>query len=377
MHNTSLFPFRRPAFFDAPRVPVIASTGNRNFVSLISSSYYVMVCILFPSRLAAGLRNSGTRYAPPLLFIHEQGSKDQSDMSSSQPQPLPKAVVFATSGLGGMAGWTIIHPANTTAVRWNLASMQGEQFSFGSMIKKNGWGSLYDGLSAGILRQVFYATSRFGLFETFRDKLHEYRGKTDFASRVGVGAITGGMAAYISCPMEVAVVRMSNDKTLPEAQRRNYKGVVDTASRVVKEEGVGAFWRGSAPFVQRAMMVGVFQVATLDQFKEMYVDRLNQKKNSISNVFCAAMTSGLLYSLATMPLEAAKNRMAFQTPDQATGKLPYTGSLQTIRKVAAEESFLALYNGFLPYYLRCGGHTVCMFIFVQIFRDQYSKNLVG
>ena len=89
------------------------------------------------------------------------------------------------------------------------------------------------------------------------------------------------------------------------------------------------------------------------------------------------MTSGLLYSLATMPLEAAKNRMAFQTPDQATGKLPYTGSLQTIRKVAAEESFLALYNGFLPYYLRCGGHTVCMFIFVQIFRDQYSKNLVG
>ena len=76
-------------------------------------------------------------------------------------------------------------------------------------------------------------------------------------------------------------------------------------------------------------------------------------------------------------LRVSTRTAAFQTPDQATGKLPYTGSLQTIRKVAAEESFLALYNGFLPYYLRCGGHTVCMFIFVQIFRDQYSKNLVG
>ena len=38
-------------------------------------------------------------------------------------------------------------------------------------------------LAAGVWRQVFYATSRFGLFETCRDKLHEIRGKTDFAGR--------------------------------------------------------------------------------------------------------------------------------------------------------------------------------------------------
>lgn len=68
-------------------------------------------------------------------------------------------------------------------MRWNLASMQGKAFSFGGMVKESGLMSLYDGLGAGIWRQVFYATSRFGLFETFRDKLHEIRGHTDFASR--------------------------------------------------------------------------------------------------------------------------------------------------------------------------------------------------
>eukprot|EP00568_Trieres_chinensis_P011307 CAMPEP_0183300584 /NCGR_PEP_ID=MMETSP0160_2-20130417/6959_1 /TAXON_ID=2839 ORGANISM="Odontella Sinensis, Strain Grunow 1884" /NCGR_SAMPLE_ID=MMETSP0160_2 /ASSEMBLY_ACC=CAM_ASM_000250 /LENGTH=313 /DNA_ID=CAMNT_0025463025 /DNA_START=97 /DNA_END=1038 /DNA_ORIENTATION=- len=296
--------------------------------------------------------------------------------TKAAPPALSKPVIFATSGIGGCAGWAIVHPANTIAVRWNLASMQGKKFSFGGMIKESGWMSVYDGLSAGLLRQVFYASSRFGLFETFRDKLHEYRGKTDFASRVGIGAITGGMAAYISCPMEVAVVRMSNDSTLPVNERRNYKGVVDTATRIVKEEGVTAFWRGSTPFVQRAMMVGVFQVATLDQFKLMYADFLGQKKNSIPNVFCAAMTSGLLYSLATMPLEASKNRMASQKADAVTGKLPYKSTLQTLRKVSAEEGFFALYNGFLPYYLRCGGHTVSMFIFVQLIRDFYSQRML-
>lgn len=294
--------------------------------------------------------------------------------TSAAAAPIPKSVIFATSGLGGCLGWLIVHPANTLAVRSNLASMQGKTFSFKGMVAEHGIMSLYDGISAGVLRQVFYASSRFGLFETFRDKLHEYRGKTDFASRVGVGAITGGIAAYISCPMEVAVVRMSNDATLPEAERRNYKGVFDTASRIVKEEGVTAFWRGSNPFVARAMMVGVFQVATLDQFKEMYCSWFGQKKNSIPNVFSAAMTSGLIYSLATMPLEASKNRMASQKPD-ASGKLPYKGILQTLTKVAGDEGFFALYNGFFPYYIRCGGHTVSMFIFVQLLRDAYTKNM--
>jgi solute carrier family 25 oxoglutarate transporter 11 len=191
---------------------------------------------------------------------------------------------------------------------------------------------------------------------------------------VVVGAATGGIAAYISCPMEVAVVRMSNDSSLPKEERRNYKNVFDTASRITKEEGVSAFWRGSNPFVTRAMMVGVFQVATLDQFKELYCHYFDQKKNSIMNVFSAAMSSGLIYATATMPLESAKNRMASQKPDPVTGKLPFTGILQTFSKVSSEMGFLALYNGFLPYYLRCGGHTVSMFIAVQVLRDYYTAN---
>jgi len=96
---------------------------------------------------------------------------------------LPKSVIFATSGIGGCMGWAIVHPANTLAVRTNLASMQGKKFNFAAMVKEHGIMSLYDGLGAGLWRQVFYASARFGLFETFRDKLHEIRGKTDFASR--------------------------------------------------------------------------------------------------------------------------------------------------------------------------------------------------
>ena len=68
--------------------------------------------------------------------------------------------------------------------------------------------------------------------------------------------------------------------------------------------------------------------------------------------------------------QAAKNRMAFQKPD-ASGKLPYTGTLQTISKVATTEGATALYRGFSMYYVRCGGHTVISFLMLEELRRLY------
>mmetsp|Transcript_49688 Transcript_49688/g.166000 ORF Transcript_49688/g.166000 Transcript_49688/m.166000 type:complete len:103 (+) Transcript_49688:141-449(+) len=93
--------------------------------------------------------------------------------------------------------------------------------------------------------------------------------------------------------------------------------------------------------------------------------------------------------------QTAKNRMAFQTPDPATGKLPFTGTMQTIGAaarssinrstssrpsmisflgaVARSSGPLSLWSGFLPYYGRCGGHTVTMFVFVDQLRILYRQ----
>ena len=298
--------------------------------------------------------------------------------AAASTDEVPTSVKFFTAGLGGIGGWCVVHPFNTAAVRMNLASSQPgfERMSFFKFIartgQERGYMSFYDGLGAGCIRQIFYATSRFGLFETFRDKIAEHRpiGATE---RVVAGLASGACAATISCPAEVSLVRLSNDATLPPDQRRNYKSPLDAAARIVKEEGVATFWRGCAPFVQRAMLVGVTQVGTLDQAKQFYDDALGIKRGTYGNVFAASMTSGLIYSVITMPFESAKNLMAFQRPD-ADGVLPYRSTAQTIRSVAAAQGPLALWNGFPPYYLRCGGHTVTMFIFVEMLRSAYQSS---
>lgn len=293
----------------------------------------------------------------------------------AKEEPLSKSIIFGTSGLGGVLGWICVHPFNTLAVRMNLSSMQGGApkgfLSFSSeLISKEGAAGLYAGIGAGCLRQVFYATSRYGLFETFRDALAKYR-ETDFAQRFATAAVAGGCAAMISCPIEVCLVRMSNDASLPVEQRRNYGSVFSAISRIATEDGVATFWRGSQPFVMRAMVVGGTQVATYDQFKGMYTGW--GITGALANQFCSAMSAGLIYSVVTMPLETTKNRMAFQKPDPTTKKLPYTGTAQTIAMLARTEGVLSLWNGFLPYYGRCGGHTVTMFIAVDQLRSYYKK----
>jgi len=89
------------------------------------------------------------------------------------------------------------------------------------------------------------------------------------------------------------------------------------------------------------------------------------------NVVCSSFTAGLIYATITMPFESAKNRMASQKPDPETGKLPYVGTVQTIRSVTMKEGMLSLYNGFTPYFMRCGGHTVLMFFAVEEMQKQY------
>src|SRR3546814_15055450 len=114
---------------------------------------------------------------------------------ATQNRPLTPALSFTTAGLGGIFGWICVHPFNTVAVRMNLSTSTAGPSSgfirtFSDIVGKEGVTSLYAGLSAGVTRQVFYATSRFGLFEVMRDFIAQYR-EPDLASRLAVVCVSG------------------------------------------------------------------------------------------------------------------------------------------------------------------------------------------
>lgn len=61
-----------------------------------------------------------------------------------------------------------------------------------------------------------------------------------------------------SCPSQA-------DTTLPAEQRRNYKGVFDALTRIVKDEGMGGLFTGAGPTVVRACALNMGMLASNDQ----------------------------------------------------------------------------------------------------------------
>ena len=111
----------------------------------------------------------------------------------------------------------------------------------GNIVKTEGATGLYRGLSASLTRQATYGTARIGLYQAFSDEVSRRRGGgplplyLKFATSFSSGAI----ASSIGNPFDVSLVRMQADAMAPAAERRNYKGVVDAVTRIIKEEGFG------------------------------------------------------------------------------------------------------------------------------------------
>ena len=62
---------------------------------------------------------------------------------------------------------------------------------------------------------------------------------------------------------------MQSDSTLPPERRRNYKGVGDALTRIVKDDGVAGLFRGAGPTVVRAMSLNMGMLASNDQVRRL------------------------------------------------------------------------------------------------------------
>jgi len=125
------------------------------------------------------------------------------------------ALPFVIGGSSGMFATVCIQPVDMVKVRLQLvgeglkAGPRPTPFSVTKDIISQGRViDLYQGLSAGLLRQIVYGTSRLGQFFTFEDMLKrraERNGTTmGFGERAAAGLAAGGLGAVIGNPAEVA-----------------------------------------------------------------------------------------------------------------------------------------------------------------------------
>jgi solute carrier family 25 oxoglutarate transporter 11 len=235
-----------------------------------------------------------------------------------------------------------------------------------TMLKEEGVGGFYKGLSAGLTRQVLYTGARLGLYDIFTDLAKEPGAKMPFYKTALCAVTAGGLAAVIGNPADLSLIRMQSDSMLPEAERRNYRGVGHAFSSIASQEGVGGLLKGAVPTATRAMalnfgMLG-FNTLAKEKLKDMGVTGPTQ-------VFGASAIAGFFASFFSLPFDYVKTQVQKSKPDPVTGKLPFDGPIDCAMQQVRQGGPTRLWSGFPTYYIRIAPHAMI----TLIAQDQVKK----
>jgi solute carrier family 25 oxoglutarate transporter 11 len=240
------------------------------------------------------------------------------------------------------------------------------------ILRAEGAAGLFSGISATVLRQTLYSTTRMGLYDILKKKwTQENGGVLPLHRKIAAGLIAGGVGAAVGNPADLAMVRMQADGRLPLAERRNYRSVGDAIGRMTRDEGVRSLWRGSALTVNRAMIVTASQLATYDQAKEAILARRGQAADGLGTHVAASFAAGIVAAAASNPVDVVKTRV--MNMKVAPGAPPpYAGAMDCALKTVRSEGVMALYKGFIPTVGRQGPFTVVLFVTLEQVRKVFK-----
>lgn len=83
--------------------------------------------------------------------------------------------------------------------------------AFRGILAKEGVFAMYSGLSAGLLRQATYTTTRLGVYSWLFDLASSDGKPPNFLTKAVIGMAAGVTGAFIGTPAEVALIRMTSD----------------------------------------------------------------------------------------------------------------------------------------------------------------------
>lgn len=281
---------------------------------------------------------------------------------------------FATGSLSGMFATCCIQPIDMVKVRIQLtagtAEAAGPMTIVSSMLKNEGIGAFYTGLTAGLTRQVVYTGARLGLFDQFTGMVKKPGKSLSVVENGGCALAAGGLAALIGNPADLALIRMQADSMKPVAERAGYSNVFTTMGKIVASEGPLGLMAGAAPTATRAMALNLGMLAGNSIAKD------NLASFGVTGgplVFGASAIAGFFASFFSLPFDFVKTQMQKQKKDPVTGELPYKSSIDCATKIMAEGGPLRFYAGFPTYYVRIAPHAMLTLIAQDFIKKSWSS----
>ncbi|XP_015521378.1 dicarboxylate carrier UCP2 [Neodiprion pinetum] len=288
-----------------------------------------------------------------------------------------------TAGTAACVADLATFPLDTTKVRMQiagegrallLASTEGSVLAvraaqpgllqtMGNIVRTEGARSLYGGLSAGLQRQMCFASVRLGLYDTVKSFYAgiidgKKAGRSDslnIGTRVAAGITTGALAVLFAQPTDVVKVRLQAGNLGSNTGQVRYTSTLQAYRSIALKEGTRGLWKGTLPNMSRNAIVNVAEIVCYDVIKDVIIHS-GILRDGIPCHLTAAMAAGLCTTLAASPVDVVKTRYMNSAPGE------YKGALDAAVRMFTQEGPMAFYKGFVPSFARLVSWNIVLWV---------------
>ncbi|QDS75164.1 Mitochondrial succinate-fumarate transporter [Venturia effusa] len=302
---------------------------------------------------------------------------------SAGKKPASAATNLIAGGGAGMMEALICHPLDTIKVRLQLSKRAtrpgAKKLGFigtgAQIIRRETPLGLYKGLGAVLAGIIPKMAIRFTSFDWYKQALASKDGSVS-SKATFVAGLSAGIteAVAVVTPMEVIKIRlqaqhhsMADPLDIPK-----YRNAAHALYTVVKEEGIGALYRGVS---LTALRQGTNQAANFTAYSELRA-RLQayQGTNDLPGwqTSIIGLISGAMGPFSNAPIDTIKTRLQ-KTPaqpgDTALGRI--VGISKDMWKQEGARSF---YKGITPRVMRVAPGQAVTFTVYEFLKDKLEKN---
>ncbi|KAF0852416.1 mitochondrial solute carrier family 25 member 33/36 [Andalucia godoyi] len=299
-------------------------------------------------------------------------------MSAVAQDSRDRVVTFVGGGLGGAVGAFMTNPLDVVRTRFQArvksdVTQLAQTYRFATLhavrliAKTEGVPGLFRGLTPNLVgivpsRSIYFATYS----STKGFLLQHYQKKENWITHA-LSACTASIVTSTAVnPIWVIKVRLQLQSTNSQlfgsgSQGQMYNGYLDAFSRIFREEGFRAFYKGLG-----ASMLGisetVIQFLMYEKMRALVKER--RDPTPVDNLFVGGLSKFCASSI-TYPHEVLRTRMREQRTHAGSLVKPM-GLLQMSSFILKEEGLAAFYGGFGPHMLRVVPNTAIIFAVFEL-----------
>uniref|UniRef100_A0A8V0Y723 Solute carrier family 25 member 24 n=1 Tax=Gallus gallus TaxID=9031 RepID=A0A8V0Y723_CHICK len=196
--------------------------------------------------------------------------------------------------------------------KMNIAS------GFKQMLKEGGVRSLWRGNGVNVVKIAPETAIKFWAYEQYKKILTKDDGNLGTIERFVSGSLAGATAQTSIYPMEVLKTRLAVGKT------GQYSGMFDCAKKILKREGVKAFYKGYIPNILGIIPYAGIDLAVYELLKTTWLEHYasSSANPGVFVLLGCGTVSSTCGQLASYPLALVRTRMQAQDASSKSASVP-------------------------------------------------------